>query len=289
MSVFVREVGLLDQSLYFAKLDRGKGSMAKISLQEGTVLNRMGYGIFFTINGFRGRRRKQDLVCINGWGVDIDEGDKTEQMALIQNAPLPPSIIIETKRGYQPIYLAKDAKIENYLEITRDRLRPYFNADPNACDVCRLLRVPGYLHLKDPNAPFLIKEISNKPLFYTEEQIREAFPIQAKQKAEPAKSKPTTSQFTTQKSRLPFKMSQADALLCLSGCPEVDHETFSFSENSNGTMQILVNGVPTSCWITLEGFIGSHDDGGPTVLQWLMWYDVTKSEAKACLKRVGIL
>jgi putative DNA primase/helicase len=74
----------------------------------------------------------------------------------------------------------------------------------------------------------------------------------------------------------------------LSGKPEVRNQMFDFKSNINGTWQIIVDGKVTGCWIDSQGYIGSYDKGGPTVVQWLQWYGHTKLNAMVILKKYGI-
>jgi uncharacterized protein YpmS len=47
-----------------------------------------------------------------------------------------------------------------------------FNSDPNITNLDRILRLPNYLHLKDPDDPFLIKCIKFDPqLCYIQEKL----------------------------------------------------------------------------------------------------------------------
>jgi hypothetical protein len=278
------------RQLIMAKKDSQKGAgMVPITFDEAKKYNEAGYGIFKSVNSFYGERRIiSNLVSIVGWPVEMDEETKESQWVRILASPLKPSIIIETKRGYQLIFLAKDGKVDGYKGITRDRLVYFFNGDPNACDACRVLRVPGFYHLKDPSDPFLVCDIANEPIYYSEKEMREAFPLDPKLN-QMAHASVNRSAIT--KSKLKWNMSQSDALLALSGKPEVKGEELSFRSNCGGTMQIVVNGTPTSCWIDQEGFIGSSDKGGPTVLQWLLWYhkDWTSTSGVKVLKKYGII
>jgi hypothetical protein len=53
-----------------------------------------------------------------------------------------------------------------------------FNTDPQVVDVCRVMRLPGFFHMKKPKDPFLITlQDFNPELRYTFEQLKEAFPV----------------------------------------------------------------------------------------------------------------
>ncbi|HEY6180096.1 MAG TPA: DNA-primase RepB domain-containing protein, partial [Kofleriaceae bacterium] len=134
------------------------------------------FGIFATVNEFNGPRRKDRLVRIRAWAIDIDAGTKEQMRAKLLASPLVPSLIVETKRGYQAYWVAKPpAQAEHWNAIVLERLVPRFGADKNARDLCRILRVPGYYHLKDPSDPFLVRVAWRHRVSYSERQMAEAF------------------------------------------------------------------------------------------------------------------
>lgn len=263
---------MFKNSLLIAMKENGE-DIKIISKKEAKDLNSKKYGIFFTINGFKDRRIKDNLLNINAWAIDIDNYDKSYQVKLIEKSPLPPSIIIESKNGYHVYWLAKNASAENYSKITADRLIPFFEADSRAKDICRILRYPNYFHWKDEDNPFLVKIIFLKKVRYSEKDMLRVFPEIKKNKY---------------LKNINIKYDNMKALEILSGKDEVKNERFSFKRNSNGTYQILVNGKNTSSWIDLNGNIGSYDRGGVTVFQWVKWYGYSNSEVYNILNKYNI-
>lgn len=135
--------------------------------------NKEGFGIYWTLNEFKGARKKENLTKITHWFCDIDGGNKPEQMKLINALLIPPSFIIETKNGYHCYWAVEgDTTIENFEYIERG-IAEKLHADIHATDVLRLLRVPGFLHQKDPNAPFEVTllDYAGSDRFYTEAQM----------------------------------------------------------------------------------------------------------------------
>src|SRR3954454_14282930 len=116
--------------------------MVRIHPDQAAEYNARGYGIFQTVNEFQGPRRIQNLTRINAWAVDMDDGTKAEQLARIKRG-LVPTMVIETKRGYQVYWAAKGAKPEHWNAIVAARLVPYYGADTRARDLARILRMPG--------------------------------------------------------------------------------------------------------------------------------------------------
>lgn len=247
--------------------------VSRIHPDQARDLNARGFGIFRTVNDFRGPRRIANLVRINAWAVDLDEGTKPEMLAKLQ-AGLIPTMIVETKRGYQAYWAAAEAKPEHWNAIVLDRLVPFYGADPNARDLARILRVPGFLHLKDPQNPFLVEKVWEYPARYTELQMALYYPSTRQERD-------ARTEHETEQRRTPVQGSFWDrvwhlhceeALSRLSGHPYVSGEIYSFRPNASGTKNILVNGRGTSCWIDREGRIGSLSKGGPTIFQWLNWF-----------------
>lgn len=266
-----------------------------------------GWGIFRSVNEFRdGKRRKENLVAIQAWAVDIDDGTKADQAKRIQSAPLLPSLVVETKRGYQAHWFAKTGAVAAHWDaIVLERLVPYFGADKNARDLCRILRVPGFFHWKDPANPFLVKQVFKLDVTYTEQQIAHAFPwranrerhqeqLAAAQRRATIEARDKQRQAELAAGRVPtqslwdaiWNLDHREVLERLSGSSIVNGEHYTFRRGSHGNLNIDVNGRGSSCFIGAEGRIGSQDDGGPTIVQWCKWLGKGYPEIIAALKDV---
>lgn len=237
-----------------------------------------GFGIFMTVNSFRGPRRKENLIAINAWCVDMDVGTKAEMAARLHASPLIPTAIIETKRGYQAYWAARDAKPEHWNAIVLERLVPAFGADKNARDLCRIMRAPGFLHLKDPSTPFKCSTVWQRKIFYTERQMGEAFrwvPDPKTQRETHEASRPARSESPTTGETFwdaVYNLDQEEGLRRLSGHWAVGGEQYTFRRCSNGNLNIYVDGKGSSCFIDGNRRIGSSDGGGPTIAQWLRYF-----------------
>lgn len=86
---------------------------------------------------------------------------------------------------------------------------------------------------------------------------------------------------------VPFGRSM-EHLAKISGIPELKGEVFTFHENHDGTHQVVVNEKSTGAWIDHHGYIGSHTNGGPTVIQWVMYYGHDYTAAVSILKKYGV-
>lgn len=276
----------------FRMSDRPDETKAAIPIADRTEAKRwntpeLGFGIFMTVNDFDGARRKENLRRINAWPIDIDAGTKQEQHARLHSSPLPPSVIVETKRGYQAYWMAKDAQAKHWNAIVLERLVPFFGADKNARDLCRILRVPGFLHLKDPADPFQIKTVWKWDVAYTEQQMARAFEWvpnaatleQAKREAqakerELARQRATAAGMFTSETLWDaiWNLDCEDGLRRLSGHWAVGGEQYTFRSTTRGNRNVFVNGKSSSCFIDENKRIGSLDGGGPTLVQWLRWF-----------------
>lgn len=266
----------------------------------------LGFGIFLTVNSFNGPRRKECLAKINAWAVDMDAGSKAEQHAKLIKSPLVPSLIVETKRGYQAWWAAKEgAKAEHWNAIVLERLVPFFGSDANARDLCRILRVPGFLHLKDPADPFKVRTAWKHEVSYSERQIGEAFEWipnrQAQKAAHDDQRRAAEREIREQANQnaiaagLPpseslweaiYALDCEEALARLSGHWAVQGEKYSFRSTSRGRLNIFVDGKSSPCFIDENKRIGSLSGGGPTVAQWLRWFKHDWKTVIAVLKEV---
>ncbi|WP_422449219.1 hypothetical protein [Thermoanaerobacterium sp. DL9XJH110] len=157
---------------------------------------RKGCGIFFVVNN--GGQCKANISSLTAQYGDADFGKeeigkdsegkpvfrfrapdeiencKLEFLQQLMQFELKPSIVVETKNGFHFYWLLKrnephDLKM---FEPIQKAIIKKFNSDPNITNLDRILRLPNYLHLKDPDDPFLIKCIKFDPhLCYTQEQL----------------------------------------------------------------------------------------------------------------------
>ena len=242
------------------------------------------------VNQFDGARKKENLTKINAWYVEFDEGSKKDHLERIRKG-LIPSLIIESKRGYHCYWFSKDASIENYKNIIEQRLIPFYGSDPNPKDISRILRAPGFFHKKDPNDPFLVKEVFKKNYFYKEAELKAFYDIPPHIKKKLLEKEELKKEFKKENGsgslfEKIYSLDCEEALLKLSGHPSVGGEYFSFKKVSNGNLNIFVNNKSTSCFIDRDKKIGSLSGGGPTIFAWLKWYGNSAAESIRVIKEV---
>ncbi len=264
-----------------------------------------GFGIFATLNSFDGPRRKENLTRINAWAIDMDEGTKVEMHAKLLASPLIPSVIVETKRGFQAYWRARDGKAQHWNAIVLERLVPHFGSDANARDLCRILRVPGFLHLKDPFNPFRIRLAWECLVVYTERQLAEAFPwipnrqahdaaLKDAQRAANSEAREQAKRSAIAAGMVPtetlwdaiWNLDCEDGLIRLSGHWSVGGESYSFKSTSRGNKNLFVDGRSSSVFVDENKRIGSLDGGGPTLVQWLRWFEHDWKTVIAVLKEI---
>lgn len=248
----------------------------RIKESEAKAWNDKKLGIFWTVNDFAGRRVKENITKINAWAIDIDEGDKVSMFKKLQTG-LIPSLVVESKRSLHAYWFSEDATPASWDSICIDRLVPFYGADAKARDLCRLLRVPGYYHWKDPDDPFLIKTVFTNPVFYTVKKMLSYYPSVKEQLEKEIKHAGPLFNGDVLWDRL-YSLDAEVALQRLHNHPALATEVISFQRHGNGTKQICINNKPTSCWIDRNKKIGSYEKGGPTIWQWLKWYGMQGKE-----------
>lgn len=282
----------------YRMFDADPSGMFLVGRKEARDWNRKGWGIFWTVNHFAGRpRRKENLVRIGAWAIDMDDGTKQEQHARLLRSPLVPSLIVETKSGFHAYWVARDdrehgaPRADHWNAIVLERLVPFFGSDKNARDLCRVLRVPGFQHMKDPASPFTVRTAWQQHVAYTERQMAEAFRwvpdrkaheahLREAQRAEQMRVRDEARKAAIASGVMPtetlwdaiWNLDCEDALRRLSGHWAVGGETYTFRSTSRGNLNLFVNGKSSSCFIDENKKIGSLQGGGPTVTAWLRWF-----------------
>lgn len=262
--------------------DRG---YTRIFKEQASDYNEKGYGIFWTVNSFRGDRRIENLSRINSWFADLDNIKPTvsELCKLFY-----PSMIVETKSGFHVYVNCEDATQLNYKTICK-RLTYALGVEKSVFDLARLLRVPGYKHLKDPSNPFLVREVFSLGVTYSEKQMLYLLPQHPDELKE-------AEQFDKQ---VRVELSNADSIFAriqtanqmellklFSGTSWVGFENYQFHRVSGGKFNITVNGKPANAWIDKDGMIGSGVGGGPTIANWLHYFGHSYAEVAKILEEV---
>ena len=277
---------ILGRVFIYALFDRdtctSKKDIKRINLKDAHTLNKEGYGIFHSVNSFYGTRKKENIARINSWFVEIDldsQEEKPEVLKKIRDSGLIPTQIVESKNGFHVYWACYDDSLERCVStwerVVKRGLIPFYKADTKASDYTRILRRPDFFHMKNPNDPFLVKKIWECKAGYTIREMMKHYPDNKKKKEHIRLVDSLKKRFTPEN---PEFWDNVEEINCeyglnkLSGSEYVRGEIYSFIDHHDGTKQIVVNGKQTSCWIDKDGLIGSYDQGGPTIAQWLNWY-----------------
>ena len=161
-------------------------------------------GVFFTPNGHKGRRLKENLTHVNAVFADWDfkpaEGEPTgsakpdyKQFMLDLDGLPEPTFVVESGNGWH-LYWCLDEAIEvndenrdeviAQVEGVHRFIHEHYNSDSGAGDVLRLMRLPGHEHKKQPEYPFMVEVIEESDSTYTWDEILEAMPPVYKEVAE---------------------------------------------------------------------------------------------------------
>jgi hypothetical protein len=147
------------------------GTFAALS-EHLTKLNAQGAGVFVMVNRGDGRGRTADNVTgVRALFVDLD-GSPIEP---VLTAPIPPRIVIESSPGKWHAYWPAGNIPAGMFTVAQKALAARWAGDPKVCDRPRVMRLPGFLHLKaEPFETQLVK-CEADPL--TWEELADAFAL----------------------------------------------------------------------------------------------------------------
>jgi hypothetical protein len=138
-------------------------------------LHAHGAGIYVTVNRTDGKGRKsKNITHVRAVWREADDPD-------LPPLPLEPTMIVETSPGHHHEYLLidgdwpADEQGRADFAIVMERMVETYGSDKSAKDLCRVLRVPGFLHRKT-STPHLVRIASVKTRRYTRAEILAAFP-----------------------------------------------------------------------------------------------------------------
>ena len=151
-------------------------------------LNKDGYGIYFTPNGFKGGRKAENLVSINAVYADLDvakEGGKGNKQPIIKallTDKLVPNFIIDTKNGVQAIWLIeKTTNKDLCVKVMKGIIewsKKFGCMGDKVYDLTRVLRLPDYYHMK--GEPYMCTAEKHTDDILPIEFMEEAFPYEEK-------------------------------------------------------------------------------------------------------------
>jgi hypothetical protein len=141
-----------------------------------------GAGVYVTVNetDLTGRKRENIKRIRAVWQED-DEGHGGP-------FPLDPSLVVESSPEHFHRYWfvsdhwPADEQGRTDFAAVMERMVASYGSDKNAKDLCRVLRLPGFLHRKNPTQPHMVRIVEDNSRRYTREQILQAFPPMEREK-----------------------------------------------------------------------------------------------------------
>ena len=147
----------------------GKFAALEDTLKNHNKLNR---GVFFVVNS--GGHDDESITRINAQFVEMDSGSFKEQQDKIDAFPLPPSMIIRTRKSLHTYWFMANAEVSRFRSIQKG-LVAYFDGDPACVNESRVMRLPGFYHCKEN--PVLVECILFHPeRKYTQDQLAKHLP-----------------------------------------------------------------------------------------------------------------
>jgi hypothetical protein len=136
-------------------------------------LNEQGAGIFVMVNVGDGKGRKRANVrAVRALFVDLD-GAPLEP---VLNGPITPHVVTETSPGrWHAFWLVDGAPLESFSHL-QGQLAKMFDADRSVKDLCRVMRLPGFVHNKQQPYQSRIVRLDDKPAIPVQEFV-DAFGI----------------------------------------------------------------------------------------------------------------
>jgi hypothetical protein len=147
----------------FDDSEEKEGRLAKVYHGGGNAkalanANAEGAGIFLTISATDGRgRQERNIKRPRAVFVDADK-DGAAVLAAIDAAGLAPHIIVESSPGKFHVYwlVDRDFPAEKFSAV-QTALAQKFGTDPAVKDLARVMRLPGFYHMKNREKPFMVR------------------------------------------------------------------------------------------------------------------------------------
>jgi Primase C terminal 2 (PriCT-2)/RepB DNA-primase from phage plasmid len=181
---FLRLVDADDTFTFQTFHDRPKGTEEDRTLarvipgpagKELLNLHDRGAGVYFTVNRTDALGRKgKNITNIRAVWQEDDDG-------VAVDFPIEPSLVVESSPGrFHRYWLlaepwAADERGRADHAAVMERMIETYGSDPNAKDLCRVLRVPGFLNRKHGD-PHQVRVVASPGWRYPRQQIIDAFP-----------------------------------------------------------------------------------------------------------------
>lgn len=144
----------------FDDTDAKRGDLARILVgtfdqhrEQLHRLNRQGAGVFVMVNAGTERNNKS-VTRVRKHFVDLDGAP----LQPVLECASPPQIVVQTSPNrYHAYWDESDCPLEHF-KPRQQLLAKHFGGDPSVCDLARVMRLPGYCHMKTPT-PYQVKRL----------------------------------------------------------------------------------------------------------------------------------
>ena len=131
--------------------------------------NAQNRGIFFVVN--YGGQTDDSITRINAQFVEMDDGTFEEQWQKINAFPMPPSMVIQTRKSLHVYWFVdKNADVTRFRKLQK-LLVKWFGGDPACINESRVMRLPGFCHCKT-DTPVMVQCVLFRPeRIYSQDQL----------------------------------------------------------------------------------------------------------------------
>jgi hypothetical protein len=155
------------------------GSIAE-HWEQLVALNRAGHGIFVMINKGDGRgRAAKNVIELRAAFLDDDGRNAPVIFTGAGIAPftsLPPAITVQSKAGQHHYFPLNPGEPRDRFPHVQGVLAAHFGTDPAIKDLPRVMRMPGFMHMKDPKNPILVRLVKADHARYSIDDLIAAYP-----------------------------------------------------------------------------------------------------------------
>ncbi len=145
-------------------------------------VNSLGAGIFVTVNETDGNgRKKENIAALRALFVDKDKGERLPVEVPLLN------IRTSSRNGDHGYWLLTPNEQLDRFVTAQKQLIGHFGSDPKVHDLGRVMRLPGFLHMK--TAPFLVASSVLSVERHSIDEILSRFPA-AREPKRPSRQRP---------------------------------------------------------------------------------------------------
>lgn len=150
---------------------QGHGTLTNYGVRLDS-LNSDGAGVFFMVNEGDGKGRKaRNVRAVRAVFADLDGAPLEPVMA----CELPPHAVVETSPGKFHAYWCVDGLPLELFKSVQKTIARRFGSDPSVNDLCRVTRLPGFIHCKAGRFRSRILHLSDRAR-YDVAELLVAFP-----------------------------------------------------------------------------------------------------------------